>query len=167
MEIVLWLELLLEALPIILFRSFFLWVGIVIIVKIKKKDCKIFWFICSAALIFYYNILYEATLGITGGFTVVENRLSPEWFPHLISENNGLQIILNVFLFLPLGFLLPLVFSRIRKWYTIILISGLTSLLMEILQYFSGRSMDINDIIFNIIGAIIGYLLEIGVKKIH
>lgn len=165
MEMILWLELLFETLPIILLRSIFIWAGIIIILKIKKKDCKILWLICSAALILYYNILYEATFGINGGFTVVENKLPPDLLPHMISQDDGFQTILNVFLFLPLGFLLPLVFSRIRKWYTVILISGLTSLLVEILQYFSGRSMDINDIIFNVIGAGIGYLLKIGVEK--
>lgn len=68
----------------------------------------------------------------------------------------------NVLLFLPLGFALPILFFRITKIKTIIL--GFTlSLVIELIQATSGvflsynyRSCDIDDLILNTIGTIIG-----------
>jgi glycopeptide antibiotics resistance protein len=65
----------------------------------------------------------------------------------------------NVALFIPLGFLIPLVWPRRRFW------SGLqialaVSISIEVLQYlsrpWSNRLADVNDVILNVAGAAIG-----------
>lgn len=69
------------------------------------------------------------------------------------------QILLNIAMFAPLGFLLPAVFAGARKWYkTLLLVAGI-SLFIETVQYFIGRSSDIDDLIMNTIGGIVGYAL--------
>ncbi|MDO4912099.1 MAG: VanZ family protein [Lactobacillus sp.] len=64
----------------------------------------------------------------------------------------------NVLCFLPLGILLPITFKYYRKFNRIIITGMLFSLIIESLQFvlMTGVS-DIDDIIFNTIGAAIGY----------
>lgn len=89
-------------------------------------------------------------------------------------HNNGIikGIILNVIYFIPLGFLLPLLFKKINSFLKIILISTITSSLIEIIQLFTIFSVsNIDDVIFNIIGSAIGLicfkLFEKIVKKLN
>lgn len=77
----------------------------------------------------------------------------------------GLSIILinlagNILAFMPLGFLLPLVFKRTGRMIVIIRVTLLTSTLAEIFQYiFNVGGLDIDDVLLNTIGGVLGYLL--------
>lgn len=68
----------------------------------------------------------------------------------------------NVLAFLPLGFLVPLVFTRLRYWQGVLIAIGLSSSI-ELTQYFTRawahRSADVNDVILNTIGACVGIAL--------
>lgn len=68
------------------------------------------------------------------------------------------QIVANILLFVPLGFLLPIVFPKLRHCLKTLVCILLTSLSIEIFQYFIGRSADIDDLIQNFTGGAIGYL---------
>lgn len=72
------------------------------------------------------------------------------------------QSVLNVLLFLPLGFLLPLVF-RFRKKRTgikVFFISFGVSLFVELTQLLiMTRSFDVNDLLANTLGGVLGYLV--------
>ena len=66
----------------------------------------------------------------------------------------------NVLLFVPLGILLPLVWSRLRFW-SGILIAIAVSVSIELLQYLSRawgsyRLADVNDVVLNVVGASLG-----------
>lgn len=68
----------------------------------------------------------------------------------------------NVILFIPLGFFLPVVFrSQRRLWRTAAVSFGMT-FSVEFIQYFIGRSADIDDVLTNLLGAVLGYLLFAG-----
>jgi glycopeptide antibiotics resistance protein len=69
----------------------------------------------------------------------------------------------NVLLFFPLGILIPLVWTRLRFWRGLRMAIAL-SVTIEILQYASRawgsyRSVDINDVILNVLGASLGLVL--------
>ena len=67
--------------------------------------------------------------------------------------------LLNVVLFVPLGLFLPLLWREFRSPKCAVL-AGLTlSLAIEILQIFTFRLTDVNDLITNTLGALLGYLL--------
>lgn len=66
---------------------------------------------------------------------------------------------LNVALFVPLGFLLPLLWRGFRKMGAAALFGCGLSVTIEALQMFSGRATDINDLITNGLGTVIGYCL--------
>lgn len=64
----------------------------------------------------------------------------------------------NVGMFIPLGFFLPGVFAKLRKFWKILLASGAIICTVELLQLFSLLGhCDIDDLILNLIGVAIGY----------
>lgn len=70
------------------------------------------------------------------------------------------QGIMNTVLFLPLGFLIPLVFHGMKKsgWGKVLLASFGVSLMVEVLQLFhETRAFDINDLALNTLGGLAGY----------
>lgn len=75
-----------------------------------------------------------------------------------------LFFILGLYL-LPLGLLLPILWKNLRKLKSCFPIGLITSLSIEVLQlienilFLGHRSVDIDDIIFNVFGIIIGYCL--------
>lgn len=70
------------------------------------------------------------------------------------------MITLNVLLFVPLGFLLPAVFGAVgASWKRAVLFGGGFSLYIELFQLFSGRLCEVDDLIANTAGALIGWLL--------
>jgi len=67
------------------------------------------------------------------------------------------EVIPNILMFIPFGFFLPLVWDRAKKWYVTIGIALLFSVCVEVIQFFIGRAADIDDVILNTLGGIIGY----------
>lgn len=68
------------------------------------------------------------------------------------------QFFLNIVMCIPLGSLLPLSFPK-RKWgyKRILLIAVMVPLITEIVQLFTGRVADVDDLIANGAGIIMGY----------
>lgn len=75
------------------------------------------------------------------------------------------QIMYNILLFMPFGFLLPCVFPNLRK--EVILAGFLCSLCIEISQPWItiNRVCDITDLITNTSGTCLGYILFLMFKK--
>lgn len=67
--------------------------------------------------------------------------------------------ILNIILFIPLGFFLPILYKKYRNFKEVTRLGFLISLFIEIMQLFSHRATDIDDLITNTFGTIIGYLI--------
>lgn len=77
------------------------------------------------------------------------------------------QVVLNVIMTIPFGFLLPLVKKNV-KLLKIVFYTFLLSLSIELLQpLINGiRSSDITDLITNVIGGIIGYIIYLIFKPL-
>lgn len=89
-------------------------------------------------------------------------------------QNLGIEIdfiIGNILLFVPFGFLIPSVFKKIDKYYKLFCVSLASVLLIEIMQVvLNVGSFDADDIIYNVLGSILGYgiyllYLSIFIKK--
>lgn len=65
----------------------------------------------------------------------------------------------NIAIFVPFGVLIPLIYKDIRNLKKVALLSASFSLLIEIIQFFVGRSVDIDDLLLNTLGGIVGYLI--------
>lgn len=70
-----------------------------------------------------------------------------------------LQIGLNAILFLPFGFLLPVLWKKCRSWKRTVPAGFLLSLTIEIIQLFSSRATDVDDLIMNTLGTFLGYVI--------
>lgn len=69
------------------------------------------------------------------------------------------QLMANVLMFIPGGFLLAVVCPRIRHWKGIVICGAGCSAAIEIIQFFIGRIADIDDVLMNSLGAAIGFAL--------
>ena len=70
------------------------------------------------------------------------------------------NVIGNILLFIPLGFCIPLFFNKKNKLSKVILYGFTASLTIEVLQLFTPYSItDIDDIIFNTLGTVIGFII--------
>jgi len=67
------------------------------------------------------------------------------------------QLAMNIVMFVPYGLLLPTVFQRLRTWWKTGLTALASTVLIETTQYFIGRSADIDDVIMNLTGGLLGY----------
>lgn len=75
-------------------------------------------------------------------------------------------ILLNFALFLPFGFLLPLIFYSCRRdWKKVVAICGLTSLTIELLQLFGGRYAEIEDVLMNTMGGFSGCIIYTCIEE--
>ncbi|NLZ49173.1 MAG: VanZ family protein [Clostridiales bacterium] len=144
------------------------------IIKLIKKD-----------KLFSYNTLFSLAFGIyivrfvgVVFFPIIWDIPDPNFNPDIclvpfktmiLMWNQGLrafaiQIIGNIALFFPLGFLLPALFKKVSSFKKIFTIASITSLLVELIQLamilivkFNLKTFDVNDIILNITGALLGY----------
>ena len=75
------------------------------------------------------------------------------------SARNMEGMVLNAIMFAPLGFLLPAYFERYRHWGRTLAAGFLTSLTVELIQLFTFRATDVDDLIMNTLGTLVGFLL--------
>lgn len=77
-----------------------------------------------------------------------------------------LTYILNVIMFMPLGFLLPLIWKNFRNIINVLLTGLGFSLAIEFCQLFNLRATDIDDLMMNTLGAVLGYFIWVGVNNL-
>lgn len=88
------------------------------------------------------------------------------WIPfHDFTPLNILGMALNVVMLVPFGAFLPIYFKKFRKLLPTVLAGAIMSLTMEILQLFTMRATDVDDLIMNTLGAFLGYF--IGAFIVH
>ena len=75
------------------------------------------------------------------------------------------QVVGNILLFVPFGFFVTY-YVNIKKISTMFLMTVGVSLVIEIVQYFIGRSFDIDDIILNVTGGILGFMVYVALDAI-
>lgn len=74
----------------------------------------------------------------------------------------------NVLAFMPLGFLIPVSFPEIDRWWIILLHSFWLSLCIELFQLVSHfGAFDVDDILLNTLGGLLGFFCFVVVRFIH
>jgi glycopeptide antibiotics resistance protein len=77
----------------------------------------------------------------------------------------------NILLLMPLGFFAPIVWNKAKGFKAVTLLGLVMSITIELLQLLEsfgggwGRVTDIDDVICNVVGAIIGYLIYVLIIK--
>lgn len=73
--------------------------------------------------------------------------------------------VLNIILFIPIGFMLPIIWERFRFVKNTVLLGLGMSISVELLQIFTYRLTDIDDLVTNTIGTLIGYRMAEFINK--
>ena len=121
-------------------------------------------FAFSLFLILFATIFYVWPLGISESRAL--NIIPFYW----INTGYSWRMIVsdfipNILMFAPFGIFLPLAFKKMRKCLLVTLAAFCLSVTVETAQYFIGRTADINDVIANTIGGILGFLLFLAANK--
>lgn len=98
-----------------------------------------------------FNIMPTLVKVLTGEFTV------GCWIRTMLAG--------NFFMFVPMGIFLPFI-SEKANIQNILKISVIVPIVVEVIQPVVGRSFDVDDLILNFAGIIVGYFVAIGVKTL-
>lgn len=75
------------------------------------------------------------------------------------------MLVYNFLMFVPFGFFLPFVSEKINNR-SIWKVAVIVPIIVEVIQPVVGRSFDVDDLILNFAGIIVGYFIALGVKNI-
>ena len=125
----------------------------------------LFW---SGFLIIFATILFTWPIS----FTPEEHRLNLQPFEWLQMPDVRRAlfdvVIPNILMFIPLAYFIPVVFKKMRTFKKTVFAAFCISFSVEFFQYFIGRGTNIDDLITNTIGAVIGYAFyKISDKLLH
>jgi glycopeptide antibiotics resistance protein len=70
-----------------------------------------------------------------------------------------INIVGNIVLFMPIGFCVPVLYPRWRKAWKMIYLALAIPLCIETIQLFINRSTDIDDVMMNFAGIMLGYVI--------
>ena len=137
------------------------------IIRNDRKSFRLYEELFNLMFIVYLLVLFQLVTSqdLIGGGT----NLTPfkEIFRYeLMSTSFIKQVLGNIVLFIPLGYFMSY-YCKIKGIVGITIVSLLSSVTIEIVQHFIGRSVDIDDVILNVIGGIIGFLLYKLLKSIN
>lgn len=121
-------------------------------------------------LLFYVVVLFCSTVFFrrTMGATT-RNWYDPLWHYRLIGQGKVLlfpEVIMNVVVFVPIGLALGLAFRKAKGWQAIMAGTGI-SVGIELLQWLFRKGFaDVDDVIHNTLGCVVGYLLYRVLKRV-
>lgn len=134
--------------------------------SLKKVERKQSLFHIIAVFLFCYYLF--GILTVTGIGYTSKIRFCPNisLIPFIGMITGPIDTMLNIILFVPLGFFLPLLYEKYNKIKSVVLTGFPFSLSIEIIQMFDWGSSDINDLMTNTIGACLGYLIYYLLSKV-
>lgn len=138
----------------------------------KRYGAGLFWwlvFLCYSALMLW--LLFGQRLGtsiyaehLADGMNLTPLATLKRYWQLLHSNDGGLvrhaffNLAGNVVMFIPLGFLLPRVFPRLRDFLKTVVFAALLIVTVEAIQYYTMLgSCDVDDLLLNLPGVILGY----------
>lgn len=133
---------------------------------LKKSKRKQSSFHIFAVFLFYYYLFGILTVTGIGYTSTMSFRPKISLIPFFDMISGPVDTILNVVLFVPLGFFLPLLYKKYCCIKTVVLTGFLFSLSVEIFQMFGWGSTDINDLITNTVGVCVGYWVYYLLSKV-
>lgn len=129
-----------------------------ILLLIKKFSSKLKNNIFGYIIFALYLSAMCAAVGLPS-ITYLKFDLNVNFIPFLDMATDWKNSILNFILFIPLGVALPLFCNKFTTIKRVICLGFTTSLAIEILQIFTFRATDVNDLITNTFGALLGGLI--------
>ncbi len=120
-----------------------------------KKLCVV---IFSIYIVCVYHLTDTGTLFdiLKYHFTHIQDSLNLTPFPYYINEFTH---FLNILLFVPFGFLVPMIWKKMNNIFYVFGSGLLLSVLIEASQLLNLRITDVDDLIMNVGGALAGFII--------
>ena len=136
-------------------------VAFLILWKVRFRKVKL------SAVYYIFSVYLAAVYHFVGLPTVqfIRFEFNLNWIPFADMLRDLRGTILNVILFVPLGFFLPLLWEKFRRMKPTLLFGLHMTIAIELLQLFTYRVTDINDIITNTLGTFLGFCLFRFLKR--
>ncbi|MBS6707159.1 MAG: VanZ family protein [Lachnospiraceae bacterium] len=134
-----------------------------------KESFRTVHFVWAYLLILYTSLVFSVTGSVTLEEAVRAVGKLPvmadiSWIP--FASGLTFPMVLNLVMFLPLGFLLPVLWDRFRSFGRVLTAGFLCSLVLELGQLFNFRATDLEDLLMNTAGAAAGFLLWLLLMKL-
>ena len=135
-------------------------------IVINKEKVVLYKDIFILLSILYLLMLYFMLLSTDYSISGVNLYLFREMARYSIgSKSFFYNVIGNIVLFIPFGFILSY-FVKAKKIRHVVIPSFIVSLSAEIIQYQIGRAFDVDDVVLNTLGALIGFMIYISMREI-
>ena len=152
-------------------------------IAMQKKLRSLLWaaFVVYCAVMCYllfarpvYNIGKPYLEELKMNINLIPFRTIQEYAFYLINRRNVylvydacINLFGNIAAFIPLGFFLPCFWKKLRSIKRLLFCSGIVIIMVELIQLFTLRGCcDIDDLILNLFGAFLGFLLFRGLSRI-
>ena len=138
----------------------------------KKKNgipvTKYHTIIVFIVLAYIIGVYHFTGIGTIHDAFLYQLQIHPEQLNYIpFSQNvHFTSYVLNIILFVPLGFLVPVVWKKMDHLINTIGVGLIFTLFIELTQLLNHRITDIDDIILNVLGTIIGFVFFRVVDKI-
>ena len=99
----------------------------------------------------------------SGGFNLIPTFIKCLMGEYTIGRWVSEMLTGNLLMFIPMGFFLPLVSERVSR-HNILKIAVAIPVMIEVIQPIIGRSFDVDDLLMNFAGIMIGYFIAVGMK---
>jgi glycopeptide antibiotics resistance protein len=118
--------------------------------------------------VIYVLLLFEL---LTGTENSTGSGFNLEPFSEILRYKFGSELFIynvvgNILLFIPFGYFVSR-YANSKKCFQIFLVSLLTSVTIETVQLKIGRTFDVDDILLNVLGGILGYYLYVALNAIR
>ncbi|GAB6419363.1 VanZ family protein [Bacillus luti] len=133
-----------------------------------KRTISIWHFLWVYVFLFYLSLVYRVTqIATVWDISRYETWIRVSQINLTLFDTAGsTTYLLNIVLFMPLGFLLPTIWPHFRKMKNTVCAGFFFSLAIELSQLLNNRITDIDDLFTNTLGAMVGYLLYRAFKMI-
>lgn len=142
----------------IAFIAFLIYTAVKYLLR-KKIEVKPLNMLCEFLWILTVLAILRITGIIGGNFSTSTISNEMKYFSlGLFEEGLSMAMLLNIVLFIPFGFFSPITFKKLqKKWYYTILTGLSFSIVIEFLQIFTGRFVQLDDVLMNTLGTFLGY----------
>ncbi|PFU83755.1 hypothetical protein COK91_05955 [Bacillus cereus] len=126
-----------------------------------KRNISIRHFLWVYIFLFYLSLVYKVTqIATVWDISRYETWIRVSQINLTLFDTAGsTTYLLNIVLFMPLGFLLPTIWPQFRKMKNTVCAGFFFSLAIELNQLLNNRITDIDDLFTNTLGAVVGYVL--------
>lgn len=125
----------------------------------KGKQSPVIYFIWVNIFLLYLYMIFEVTGIGTLGELIINGAKYMSRSNFIPLDSVGISFFLNIIMFMPFGFLVPFIWKEYRKIGKTAAAGAMFSIIIEVSQLFNYRVTDIDDLITNTFGTIIGYFV--------